>query len=66
MKVKHWIKIGVFCLIAVLILMFASQLLCVGNEKDDVGVYGFFLEPKDSLDVVMIGSSAMYPWQLRQ
>ena len=62
MKLKHWIKIGVFCLIAVLIVLFASKLLSVANEKDDVGVYGFFLEPKDSLDVVMIGSSTLYSY----
>ena len=62
MKLKHWIKIVVFCLIGFLITAFASSLFCVANEKDAVGVYGFFKEPKDSLDVVMIGASSMYSY----
>lgn len=62
MKLKHWIKIIVFCLITALVLLFAVQLLSVANEKDDVGIHGFFLEPKDSIDVVMVGSSGMYTY----
>ena len=62
MKLKHWIKIAVFCIISVLLLLFLSELLCVANEKDEVGVYAFFKEPKDSIDVVMIGASSMYSY----
>ncbi len=62
MKLKHWIKITAFVLITAIILVFAANLLCVANEKDAVGIYGFYLEPKDSIDVVMIGSSYMYSY----
>ncbi|MBQ9030182.1 MAG: hypothetical protein IJ106_01845 [Parasporobacterium sp.] len=60
MKKKHWIKIAIFAALTALILLFASSLLCVANEKDAVGLYGFFLEPEDSIDVVLIGSSSIY------
>jgi len=62
MKLKHWIRIVLFCLLGALIVWFASTLLCVANEKDDVGIYGFFKEPADSVDVVMIGSSGLYTY----
>ena len=60
MKLKRWIRIIIFVLLMAAILLFASTFLCVANEKDAVGVYGFFLEPEDSVDVVLIGPSFLY------
>ena len=60
MKIKHWVKILAFVGCAILLLYGAASLLSVANEKDAVGVYGFFKEPKDSLDVVLIGPSTIY------
>ncbi|MCF0229064.1 MAG: hypothetical protein HUJ76_05150 [Parasporobacterium sp.] len=62
MKLKHWIKIAVFAAITIGVLLYASNLLRVANEKDAVGIYGFYQEPEDSLDVVLIGSSYMYTY----
>lgn len=62
MKLKHWIRIIAFCAVSIFVIMAASKILCVANEKDAVGVYGFFLEPEDSIDVVMIGASSMYSY----
>ena len=62
MKLKHWIKIIVFVVLAAGILLFASELLCVANEKDTVGVYGFFKEPEDSIDVAFVGASGLYTY----
>ncbi|MCQ2530410.1 MAG: hypothetical protein MJ086_04060 [Lachnospiraceae bacterium] len=60
MKLKHWIKIIIFAGLSIVLIVLASSFLCVANEKDTVGVYGFFKEPKDSIDVVLIGPSTMY------
>ncbi|MBR3402404.1 MAG: hypothetical protein IKG67_09240 [Parasporobacterium sp.] len=60
MKRKQWLKVILFIICASLVVFLASGLLCVANEKDAVGIYGFYKEPKDSLDVVLIGSSAVY------
>ena len=60
MKLKRWIRIIIFVLLTAAILLFVSEFLCVANEKDAVGVYGFFLEPEDSVDVVLIGPSFLY------
>jgi len=60
MKLKHWIKIVIFIGCALLLVQISSSVLCVANEKDAVGIYGFFKEPKDSLDVVLIGPSTVY------
>lgn len=60
MKLKHWIKIVVFVGCALLLVQLGSTLLCVANEKDAVGIYGYFKEPQDSLDVVLIGPSTVY------
>lgn len=60
MKKKHWITIGIFVVAAALLLLLSSSILCVANEKDATGIYGFFLEPEDSIDVVLIGSSSVY------
>lgn len=60
MKVKHWIKIVIFAALTAAVILFASDILSVANERDAVGIYGFYLEPEDSLDVVLIGSSSIY------
>ena len=60
MKGKHWIKILAFIGCAILLLYGAAALLNIANEKDAVGIYGFFKEPEDSLDVILIGPSTIY------
>ena len=60
MKLKHWIRIIIFVALSALLVLGSSTLLSVANEKDAVGLYGFFKEPKDSLDVVLIGPSTIY------
>ena len=60
MKLKHWIKIIIFAVISILLIVLASSVLCVANEKDTVGIYGFYKEPEDSVSVILIGPSTMY------
>lgn len=60
MNKKFWIRLTIFVLLTAAILLFANEFLCVANEKDEVGIYGFFLEPEDSVDVVLIGASFVY------
>ena len=59
-KAKFFIRLFIFALLTAGILLFVSNFLCVANEKDAMGVYGFLKEPEDSLDVVLIGASALY------
>ena len=50
----------IFVLIAVLGIGLISPAFVVNNEWDMRHVHGFFLEPEDSLDVVLIGASQLY------
>lgn len=47
-------------LIAVLGIGLISPMLVANNDWDKRHVHGFFLEPEDSLDVVLIGASQLY------
>ena len=60
MKPKHFLKIIIFFFVFAVLVFASAKLFCVANERDALGVYGFYKEPEDSLDVVMIGASEMY------
>lgn len=60
MKCKHWTKILIFALIAVVGLLWLSSFLKVNNNKDVLGVYSYYREPEDSIDVALIGASEIY------
>ena len=59
-KSRTAVRAIVFVLIAVLGIGLISPAFVVNNEWDMRHVHGFFLEPEDSLDVVLIGASQLY------
>lgn len=50
----------IFLLIVVLLYSACSEILSVNNTWDMRHIRGFYLEPKDSLDVVLLGASELY------
>lgn len=60
MKRKHWLRLGAFLLTCFLVLSFLTGFLCVPDSRNVIRVYGFYLEPKDSIDVAFIGNSHVY------
>ncbi len=60
MKLKHWIRIIIFAAVTCLLIALAASFMCIANEKDKVGVDGFYKEPKNSVSVILIGPSTMY------
>ena len=59
-KTRTALRAVIFVLIAVLGIGLISPAFVVNNEWDMRHVHGFFLEPEDSLDVVLIGASQLY------
>ena len=59
-KTRTALRAVIFVLIAVLGIGLISPAFVVNNELDMRHVHGFFLEPEDSLDVVLIGASQLY------
>ena len=59
-KSRTAVRAIVFVLIAVLGIGLISPMLVANNDWDKRHVHGFFLEPEDSLDVVLIGASQLY------
>lgn len=59
-KTRMALRAVIFVLIAVLGIGLISPAFIVNNEWDMRHVHGFFLEPEDSLDVVLIGASQLY------
>ena len=59
-KSRTAVRALVFVLIAVLGIGLISPMLVANNDWDKRHVHGFFLEPEDSLDVVLIGASQLY------
>ena len=59
-KTRTALRAVIFVLIAVLGIGLISPTFVVNNEWDMRHVHGFFLEPEDSLDVVLIGASQLY------
>ncbi len=59
-RTRTALRAVVFVLIAVLGIGLISPMLVANNDWDKRHVHGFFLEPEDSLDVVLIGASQLY------
>lgn len=59
-KSRTAVRALIFVLIAVLGIGLISPMLVANNDWDKRHVHGFFLEPEDSLDVVLIGASQLY------
>ena len=59
-KTRMALRAVIFVLVAVLGIGLISPAFIVNNEWDMRHVHGFFLEPEDSLDVVLIGASQLY------
>ena len=59
-KTRTALRAVIFVLIAVLGIGLISPAFVVNNEWDMRHMHGFFLEPEDSLDVVLIGASQLY------
>lgn len=60
MKAKHWLKILIFALVIAALTVGAAAFLHVPEARDVTGMYGFYLEEENSLDVVLIGPSPVY------
>lgn len=60
MKAKHWLKIFIFVLVIAGLTFGAAGFLHVPEARDLTGMYGFYLEEEDILDVVLIGPSPVY------
>ena len=60
MKLKAWLKIVIFAVIAALVVGCVAYFLSVPSERDSIGIYGFDKEPEGSIDVVLIGPSEIY------
>ena len=56
-RIKNLCRFGV---ILALILILLSNFLMVGNLLDGIRIRGFYMEPKNSLDVVTLGASETY------
>lgn len=61
MKEKQAVKMIAFVLIFLLLLQTVTYMLRTNGHIKDIFV-GFYAEPKDTIDVVMIGSSSVYPF----
>lgn len=57
MKLKHWLRLGAFAVVACLLLTGLTNFLCATDITDMVGMYGFYQEPKNSIDVALMGPS---------
>lgn len=60
MKAKHWLKILIFAVVIAALTLCAAAFLHVPEARDVTGMYGFYLEEENSLDVVLIGPSPVY------
>lgn len=57
---KRALRAVVFLLVAALLYGALADVLSVNNPADQRHIRGFYYEPKNSLDVVMIGASELY------
>ena len=60
MKKKDWLKILIFAVIIAALTVGASFFLRVPEARDTVGMYGFYLEEENSIDVILVGPSPVY------
>lgn len=59
-KKKVILRTLAFLLIVVLLYLLLTQFFLINNETDMRNILGFYLEPKNSLDVILIGASELY------
>ena len=57
---KRALRAIIFLLVAALLYGVLTDVLSVNNPADQRHIRGFYYEPKNSLDVVMIGASELY------
>ena len=57
---KRFMKIASLVLAIVVAVLFLQAFVLVGSNKNYMKVRGFYQEPRDSLDVVLMGSSDIY------
>ena len=55
-----FIKISAFAIVLLLLMQIASKAFIAIYSSDIENIYGFYAEPKNSLDMVMIGPSEVY------
>ena len=55
-----FIKIPAFVIVLLLLMQIASKAFIAIDSSDIENIYGFYAEPKNSLDMVMIGPSEVY------
>lgn len=60
MKKKRIIKLCCFCLVFLLLLGGTAKFLKVNSLADGMRLKGFYMEPENSLDMVVIGASETY------
>ncbi len=60
MKLKHWIRIIIFALLAGALILAAAIFLSVPEARDVTGMYGFYKEKDHSVDVILVGPSTIY------
>lgn len=57
---KHIIRIGAFVLIFIMMISFVSTFFKMTDSVNIATIEGFYKEPKNSIDVMMIGASEVY------
>ena len=60
LRKRNIISIILFWIILIVLYEMISRVFSVNDSPSQMNVQGFFMEPKDSLDVLMIGSSEVY------
>lgn len=55
-----FIKIPAFAIVLLLLMQIVSKVFIAIDSSDIENIYGFYAEPKNSLDMVMIGPSEVY------
>lgn len=60
MKLKTIIRCICFLVTAGVLLSLTADFLQVNNARDTVGLYGFYKEPDNSIDVALFGPSQIY------
>lgn len=55
-----FIKISAFAIVLLLLMQIVSKAFIAIDSSDIENIYGFYAEPENSLDMVMIGPSEVY------
>ena len=55
-----FIKIPAFAIVLLLLMQIVSKVFIAIDSSDIENIYGFYAEPKNSLDMVMNGQSEVY------